>query len=135
MAKKKPDGFDLPFCTHCKSNLDPHPECRRCRTCTFFTNEYDVCVAMSADAKTNIERTWSRSDARQLLRVQASSRSRMDESSSECASSSPLVARKRRAPFLPTGQLFSNSDSESASKSASKMAAITAENLVLRDVD
>jgi len=126
MAKRKPDGFTLPACTHRKSTLDPHPECRRCRSCVFFTNECDICMGMSSDVKTNIEHTWMRSDARQKQRVRASSHSRLEESSSDCVSSSPLVPRKRRAPFLPTGQL---TDSESDSN----MAAIVAENAALRD--
>ena len=127
MAKRKPDVFAI-VCTHRKSPLDPHPECRRCRSCVFFSKECEICEGMSTDVKNNIEHTWMRSDARKDQRTRMSSISKVDDSSSDGVSSSPLLPRKRRTPFLPADQLFTQE-----SESESNMAAIAAENVLLRE--
>ena len=123
-------------CLHPKLAKDPHPLCRRCRNCIFFTDECSYCEIMSDNCKREIQRTWHKSDCRAAQRLRAKSFSANDSSSAECAA----TPKSGKSDVSPEGvNNGSNVKKESASTSkaidhdASKMAAVEAENLALRE--
>ena len=140
-------GIGVDVCCHKKPFDDPHPLCRKCRPCSFFTNECSVCEAMSTKSKKDIERTWLRSDARQSQRVR---RKKSDSEPALDPDSAPTAAadfvredtEQVVSPVFPVPKSTHRVDyvkstaADAASRddtcADSNMAAVTAENVDLR---
>jgi len=129
-------------CCHKKPSGDPHLLCRRCRPCSFFTNECDVCETMSDDQKKETERTWTRSDARQsqLIRKKApesTPTAPLDTTTSAVVSGTAEIVTSPVSPGNTTHRVdYLKSVDTAASWDAtcvdSNMAAMAAENTDLR---
>ena len=78
-----PVNKEIFHCLHPKLAKDPHPLCRRCRKCIFFTDECSYCEIMSDNCKKEIQRTWHKSYCRAAQRLRSKSFSANENSSVE----------------------------------------------------